>query len=70
LSDEIRGHLSVVVDLVDEDNVPLIEMTTSSKEAYRLYIKGIEKLNATLFQESEELLLEAVNIDSTFSRPC
>ena len=67
LSEEIRNHLGVI-GTADEINMPVNEMTTTSEEAYRLYVRGLKKLNRSLFQDAKDLLAQAVEIDSTFSK--
>ena len=68
LGDQIRTHLGVSTAASAEASIPIADVTTDSKEAYRLYIEGLEKFYEFENMEAEELLSRAVEIDSTFSQ--
>ena len=67
LSHEIRSDLGVFA-AKEEVNEDVGEMTTSSPEAYKLYVEGLAAFRENNFAESELILSSAVEIDSTFSQ--
>ncbi|MCH8287738.1 MAG: hypothetical protein IID12_01350, partial [Candidatus Marinimicrobia bacterium] len=67
LSHEIRSDLGVFA-AKEEVNEDVGEMTTTSPEAYKLYVEGLAAYRENNFGESELFLTRAVEIDSTFSQ--
>ncbi|HKP30609.1 MAG TPA: protein kinase [Gemmatimonadales bacterium] len=79
---EVRGHLGddvrplfdeLAAKLLDLSGAPaavrtdLASVTSSSLEAYRSYLDGLEQLNQWNLVEAERAFQEAVTVDSTFS---
>jgi len=48
---------------------PIVDMTTSSPEAYREYIRGVDLYRKVYTSESERHFRRAVELDSTFAMP-
>ena len=67
LTAEIRGRLALPAEALAEVDKPVIELTTESTEAYRLYLEGREFANQFLYAEAEEKYRQAVEVDSTFA---
>jgi tetratricopeptide (TPR) repeat protein len=67
LSSEIRNDLALpsAADMEPERNVA--DITTTSPEAYRLYLEGLEYNYKFYFDESEECFREAIRLDSTLA---
>ena len=67
LSKEVKVDLKVVA-APGEIDAPVKEITTSSSEAYQLYLEGLEFLNNRNFGEAIERFERAVDIDPTFTK--
>ncbi|MCH8273117.1 MAG: tetratricopeptide repeat protein, partial [Candidatus Marinimicrobia bacterium] len=65
LSSEIRSDMGVIAASGEVD-APVKEITTSSSEAYQLYLEGLEFLNDSNFGSAVEKLNRAVEIDPNF----
>jgi len=51
------------------NNVGVADITSSSPEAYKYYIIGMEKYNKSLYDEAKISFEKAIEIDSTFALP-
>jgi len=67
LSSEIRSDMGVVA-AAGEIDAPVKEITTSSSEAYQLYLEGLDFLNEANFGEAIEKLNRAAEIDPSFNK--
>jgi len=67
LSSSIKQGMSLPVGESAGSGQSLATMTTSSPEAYRCYLEGIELLNKLYRIEGKEKLERAVELDSTFA---
>jgi len=67
LSIEIRSDMGVIAS-AGEIDAPVKEITTSSSEAYQLYLEGLDFLNNRNFAEAIERFQSAVDLDSTFTK--
>jgi tetratricopeptide (TPR) repeat protein len=69
--DDLSEQIATAIDVPAREFVktkrPLIDVTTESLEAYKYYLRGIEKNNAFLMKEAIENFRKAVQIDSTFA---
>ena len=67
LTVEIKGDLSLPVQALEEEDRPIMEVTTNSIEAYRSYLEGIEYLDKFYFKDARESFSKAIEYDSTFA---
>lgn len=67
LSAEIKSDLALPVDASQEVDRPIAEVTTSSPEAYRLYLLGISNYYKFYHDEATENFKEALVYDSTLA---
>jgi len=67
LSQEVKVDLKVVA-APGEIDAPVKEITTSSSEAYQLYLNGLEFLNEANFGEAVERFQSAVELDPNFTK--
>jgi tetratricopeptide (TPR) repeat protein len=67
LSEEVKADLSLPPAADQEPNLNVAKMTTSSPEAYRLFLEGQELFYQHLWSDAEGLFLKALDIDSTFA---
>lgn len=67
LTQKIAQSLNVQEALANNKGVS--EFTSSSPEAYRYYIQGMEKFSGSNFDEANKLFEKAIEIDSTFALP-
>ncbi len=69
--DELSRQISRGVGLserkIEETQRPVIDVTTSSIEAYTYYLKGVDALERLYFGEAVRDLTKAIEIDSTFA---
>ena len=68
LTDRIRGRLDMSASAAGSLDKDVKEMTTSSIEAYRHYLRGVDLLNAQEFEGAVAELDSAIAIDADFSR--
>ena len=67
LTSAIKEDLSLPSAADHELDPSVAQMTTSSREAYRLYLEGQELLYRHLFAEAKVSLLKTIDLDSTFA---
>jgi len=67
LSKEILQGLGIAAEKATAQQLPIAEVTTSSLEAYRYYLRGREVLLKLYFDEARILLEKAVELDPTFA---
>ncbi|UCG61777.1 MAG: protein kinase [Candidatus Zixiibacteriota bacterium] len=67
LTAEVRKDLDIPVGVAGERDRPVAELTTSSEEAYRYYMEGLEFQNKHELTEARGHFLRAVELDSTFA---
>lgn len=67
LTAEIKNDLSLPAGAARERDRPVADVTTSSQEAYRYYLEGMELENKYLFTDAAERYSKAVELDSTFA---
>jgi serine/threonine protein kinase/tetratricopeptide (TPR) repeat protein len=67
LTVQVKKDLALPGEALEEPDVPVAEVTTTSPEAYRYYIEGVDYLNKAYMLEAEESLSKAIAIDSTFA---
>jgi len=67
LTSAVRDDLSLPVEAEQEEDPLISEMTTDSPEAYRLYLEGKELFFRHHWSEAKTVLLQAIDIDSTFA---
>ncbi len=67
LFDELATRLLDLTGAPKDDRASLAAVTTSSLEAYRSYLRGVEALNQWRLTEASEALTAAVRLDSTFA---
>lgn len=67
MSLELRGELEDRPKGPPEVETSYTLVSTTSTEAYRLYIEGIEKLEQFYMREALPLLFKAVDLDTTFA---
>lgn len=65
LNQQVRTNLALPISAEDDRSVA--EVTTHSKEAYRLYLEGVEYLNKMYDVQAREKFLQAIAADSTFA---
>jgi tetratricopeptide (TPR) repeat protein len=63
----LRNDLSLPEAPAGFVDLPVAEVTTSSAEAYRLYLEGLDYFSKYYVTEAAELFSRAVDIDSTFA---
>jgi len=71
LVDSLTQKIALALNMRDvmHDNTQVANITSSSPEAYKHYILGMEKFNVHLFDEAIAQFEEAIAIDSTFALP-
>lgn len=67
LTSEIRRQLAVPGSALADVDKPVIQLTTESSEAYKLYLEGVEYQYRFQHVEAEQKLRAALAIDSTFA---
>jgi serine/threonine protein kinase/Flp pilus assembly protein TadD len=67
LTIEIKNDLSLPARALEEEDRPIMDVTTHSTEAYRYYLKGVEYGFKFYFKEAKEYLTKALQYDSTFA---
>jgi serine/threonine protein kinase/tetratricopeptide (TPR) repeat protein len=67
LTREIKANLALPAEALAELDKPVIELTTESSDAYRLYLEGEELKYRFRMAEAEEKYREALQYDSTFA---
>ncbi len=67
LTDKIAASLNIQEMIASNKDVTTF--VSSNKDAYKEYVKGLDKFNLGLFDESLEYFNKAVEIDSTFALP-
>ncbi len=67
LTNKIAASLNMTKILNERKGVA--ELTSSSPEAYKYYILGLEKFGQNLYDEAIPLFEKAIEIDSTFALP-
>ncbi len=69
--DELGKQISTGFGLPERriatEQKPIIEVTTSSLEAYDLYLKGVREVENLAFQDGRRILEHALMFDSTFA---
>ncbi|MEE9268787.1 MAG: protein kinase [Candidatus Krumholzibacteria bacterium] len=64
---ELRNELSLTLATRGDIDRPVAEITTSSPDAYRHYLEGMEHLNKNYKEEAIESFRKAIEIDSTLA---
>jgi len=67
LTIEIKRDLSLPAQALNEEDRPVMEVTTNSLEAYRNYLKGYEYSLMFYNNEAKEYYKKALQYDSTFA---
>lgn len=67
LTVEIKNDLSLPAGARSEPDLSVAEVTTSSSEAYRHYLEGVDYAYKTYWVEAEESFEKALERDSTFA---
>jgi len=67
LTVEIKNDLSLPSQAMKEEDRSIMEVTTSSIEAYRHYLEGLEYNDKMYRMEAETSFRKAIEIDSTFA---
>jgi len=67
LTVQIKNGLSLPDGAVHERDRRVAEVTTSSPEAYRYYLEGLEYLNKYYLTDAVDCFAKAVELDSTFA---
>ncbi len=67
LFDDLAARLLELSGAPDGQRTNLARVTSSSLEAYRAYLRGLDRLNRWDLGEAEEYFSEATTIDSSFS---
>jgi len=67
LTVEIKNDLSLPSQAMKEEDRSIMEVTTSSIEAYRHYLEGLEYNDKMYSVEAEASFRKAIEIDSTFA---
>jgi tetratricopeptide (TPR) repeat protein/TolB-like protein len=67
LTSEIKRHMALPEGSLADVDKPVIELTTESSDAYRLYLEGKELENRFFIPEAEAKYREALTYDSTFA---
>jgi len=67
LSRQISHGVGLSERKIDETQRPIIDVTTSSIDAYTYYIKGRDALEKLYYQEAAQNFTKAIEIDSTFA---
>jgi len=67
LTREIKGELALPAAALAELDKPVVELTTESSDAYRLYLEGKELTSQFQMAEAEVKFREALDHDSTFA---
>ncbi|MFQ5636651.1 MAG: protein kinase [bacterium] len=67
LSEETRKRLKEKAEEIQNTRQNIVEVTTTSLEAYQHYFLGKQFINKLKFQEAEDELRKAIAIDSTFA---
>jgi DNA-binding winged helix-turn-helix (wHTH) protein/tetratricopeptide (TPR) repeat protein/TolB-like protein len=71
LVDELTGAIQTSLELGDRPPVrPIVEVTTSSLEAYRFYSEGLEARRNSRWEVAQKLFEQAVIADSSFAMAC
>lgn len=71
LVDSLTGKIAASLDMVNirDDDVQVAQITSSSPEAYKQYILGMEQFEVGRLDSSINLFEEAIAIDSSFALP-
>jgi serine/threonine protein kinase/Tfp pilus assembly protein PilF len=67
LSMEISTGMGIAKKKIEESQLQIVDVTTSSMEAYKYYIKGREEWDRSYWQEAQQALKNAIEIDPTFA---
>jgi len=67
LTIEIKNDLSLPAQAMEEEDRSIMEVTTSSIEAYRYYLEGQENEDKMYRMEAENSFRKAIELDSTFA---
>jgi tetratricopeptide (TPR) repeat protein/predicted Ser/Thr protein kinase len=67
LTVKVKKDLALPQEALEEPDTPVAEITTSSAEAYRHYIEGVDYMNKAYMPEAEASFSKAIAIDSTFA---
>jgi serine/threonine protein kinase/tetratricopeptide (TPR) repeat protein len=67
LTAQVKEDLPLPEAASVEPDVPVAEVATSSPEAYRLYLEGVDYSLKTYHQEAEDRFARAIAADSTFA---
>ncbi|MDH3890622.1 MAG: protein kinase [candidate division Zixibacteria bacterium] len=67
LTVEIKSDLSLPEEALTETDRPVAEVTTTSPEAYRHYLEGVELGFQRYLADAELALKQAITLDSTFA---
>ncbi len=64
---EIKNDLSLPAEAIEEEDPLVADVTTSSPEAYRHYIEGMDFLNQADYEKAAASFRKAINVDSNFA---
>lgn len=67
LTFEVKKDLELPEEALEEPDPPVAEVTTSSPDAYRYYLEGIEYMGKAYLPEAQESFRKALECDSTFA---
>jgi tetratricopeptide (TPR) repeat protein/TolB-like protein len=67
LTVEVKDDLALPAEAWDEADRHVADVTTHSREAYELYLDGLEALNKYYFDEAREAFSKVVELDSNYA---
>jgi serine/threonine protein kinase/tetratricopeptide (TPR) repeat protein len=67
LTVEIKADLALPAQAIREDDRPVADVTTTSAEAYRYYLEGLDYQNKVYSDEALKSFGKALDFDSTFA---
>lgn len=67
LSLEIARGMGTAFQDIQESDIQITDVTTSSLEAYKYYLQGLEAADRLYWDEAQKVLLQAVDIDPAFA---
>ena len=67
LTHDVKEDLELPEEAMEEPDPPVAEVTTSSPDAYRHYLEGLDYFEKAYLPEAQESFLRALEHDSTFA---
>lgn len=67
LSKEISRSMGISEQRIEVSQKPIIDVTTTSFDAYNLFLKGREHFEKLYYDDARQLLEQAVELDSSFA---